>query len=273
MLDMQEALDVATDIAVQAGSLLAERYEEIHVRKQRLQVREKGSPLSLVTDVDTVSQQLIVDALHERFPEHRFTAEEEGVQDLGDPASPYTWIIDPLDGTTCFVHGRTNFGVMIALQRESTVELGVIVLPMKQMVFVGRRGHGVTCNGAPLRLRATRDLSDAILCTNTIRRARKGPDGILRIPTPSCASLENYGSAAEQFAEMLLGHNDGAFYDGIRLWDVAAGCLMVEELGGRSRAVFQEPGNPKGGMLVVVSTAPIFDDLERIVFDERLTER
>lgn len=270
MIDAQQALETAMEAAKLAGDLLMERYDDMHVRKKSMTVREKTSALDLVTEADAESQRLLIDILHSRFPDHRFIAEEEGADGIGNSSSPYTWIVDPLDGTTCFVHGRENFGVIIALQYNGNVELGVIYLPLKQQLFHGRRGDGVRCNGKPLALRSTRDMRDAVLCSNIVRRAKACAGGALHVSTPLCASLENYGSAAEEFSEVLLGHNDGCFFDGIRLWDVAAGCMMIEEMGGKSRCAFQEPGNVRGGLLVVASTAPIFDALCAFVFTKRL---
>jgi len=273
MSDEKLALQMAIEATKAASHALLEHYQQMHHADRDEHVRMKGSALDLVTDADTAAQKAAVDVLHGHFPDHRFITEEEGTDTLGDPESPYVWIIDPLDGTTCFVHGRTNFGTMIALQYNGQTELGVMDMPLRELFFVGQRGHGVTCNGNSLTLRKTKNMSDAVLCCNTIRRARKGTDGVLRIAMPACASIENYGSAVEEFAEILLGHNDGAFFDGIRLWDIAAGCFMLEELGGRYEAMFQEVGNPRSGMLVAASTLPIFDELRRIVFEERIAEQ
>lgn len=262
----------AVDAAKAAGALLKEKHIAMHQKGVSLHIQEKGSALDLVTDADKASQDLIVKMLHQAFPEHRFLCEEE-MGNLGNPSSPYQWIVDPLDGTTCFVHGRDNFGVILALQEHGKTILGVMYMPLRNQLFIGERGKGVTCNDAPLQLRKTKNLSDAILCSNTIRRAQMGADGIRRISTPPCASLENYGSALEEFALMLLGQNDGAFFDGIRLWDIAAGCMMMEELGGKSLYEFSEPENPRSGLLAVSSTAPIFDELKRLIFDEQLTKQ
>ncbi len=265
-------MQTAVAAAKAAGELLVEKHTVMHQAGASLHVREKGSALDLVTDADKASQELIVQMINRQYPDHRFLCEED-MDALGDPSSPYMWIVDPLDGTTCFVHGRDNFGVIIALQENGTTILGVMYMPMRKQIFIAERGKGVACNGKPVRLRQTRDLSDAILCSNTIRRARTGTDGVRRISTPPCASLENYGSAIEEFALMLLGHNDGAFFDGIRMWDVTAGCMMMEEAGGCSRIELQERDNLRGGLLVVSSTQPIFDELKSYVFEGRITER
>jgi myo-inositol-1(or 4)-monophosphatase len=271
--ELTDLLKMAIDATKEAAALLAQQYDEIHRQKKDIHIREKGSPLDLVTDADAASQECILKMLRSRYPDHNFIGEEDDPKNCVSSNSPYTWIIDPLDGTTCFVHGRTNFGVILALQHEGKTILGTMCMPLRNQFFVGCKGRGVTCNDEPLHLRKTRDLADAILCTNTIRRARKGSDGILRVPVLPCASLENYGSAIEEFAEMLLGYNDGAFFDGIRLWDIAAGCFMMEELGGKSEYIHRDPTDRRSGLLAVSSTAPIFEELRRIVFDEKLTEK
>ncbi len=266
MLDTKLALSTAMDAAKKAGDFLVSRYNDIHVRGEAIAIREKGSALDLVTDIDRDSQRMIVETIHQVFPDHRFLGEEGETDAIGSPASPYTWIIDPLDGTTCFLHGRTNFGTIIALQENDVIQLGVISIPLKNQLFHGTRGGGAFCNGQPLKLRNTRDMADAILCSNTIRRAEKCVRGELHVSIPFCASLENYGSAVEEFGEILLGHNDGGFFRGPRLWDIAAGCFLIEELGGKAKYTFEEPGNPRGGLLVAASTAPIFDELSHFVF-------
>jgi myo-inositol-1(or 4)-monophosphatase len=275
MIDLNESLDLAVEISKEAGAILKEMFESAHFGE----VVTKASPIDFRTEADEKSQELIIKRIQEKYPGHRFIAEEEGADNLGDPECPYTWIIDPLDGTTCFLHGKPNFGIIIALQENDPfdnaqggqVVMGVMYLPMTDELYTCIRGKGAFMNGKPLKLRETKNMQDAILCSNTVRRAEKAPDGTLYVSTPYCASLENYGSAVDEFAQMLLGRNDGCFFDGIRLWDVAAGCLMVEELGGKSKYTFKEPGNPRGGLLVVSSTAPIYDELHDFVYNVMTT--
>ena len=99
-------------------------------------------------------------------------------------------------------------------------------------------------------------------------RAQKQLDGTLVVPIPFCASIENYGNAVEEFAVVLKGWNDGVFFNGPKLWDTAAGCLMIEEAGGLSRTELKERGNDRSGVLCVATTKEIFEEVERFVFEE-----
>lgn len=268
-IDLQRALDVAMAAAKTAAAYVMERHKEIDPMTGGLNlgIETKASARDFVTEVDKESQRILIEEIRRHFPDHRFIAEEDGADDLGDPSSPYAWILDPVDGTTCFIHGRDNFGIIIALQKEGITKLGVIYLPVKDELFYGIKGQGGFFNGKPIVLRRTRDMSDAILASNTVRRGKQ-INGVLHVTTPYCGSLENYGSAAQEFSEMLKGHNDGCFFEGIRLWDVAAGCFLVEEAGGRSEYSFIEPGNIRGGLIVVSATEPIFDELKKFVQEQ-----
>lgn len=267
MLDLDAALEVGITAARDAASLLEAAFER---RKREgtaiLSIRTKSSPRDLVTDVDREVQQSIVDRIRADFPSHRFIGEEEGAEDIGDPKSPYAWVIDPLDGTMNFVHGKTSFGTMIALLEGRKILLGVIALPLSGELFEGRKGGGARWNGNPIQLRATAGMDDAILCTNPERRLRPCIGGALHLSLPLCGSLHNYGCAADELGEILRGRNDGIFYEGVGLWDIAAGCLLVEEAGGRARWEYVDPGNPRAGVHCVATTEKIFTDVEKFIF-------
>lgn len=267
MLDLSEALGVATGAAKAAGEVLASRF------RTPLRVRTKSSPRDLVTEVDLLAQEAIVKTIRTHYPEHRFITEEEGTENLGDPASPYAWIIDPLDGTTNFIHEKPEFATMIALAERSedpaqplAFLLGVIHLPLLGRTFTGGKGLGALVKNEPIRLRQTRGMMDAILCTNIVARARHFPDGTLATPVLVCGSIHDYGCAAMEMGAILLGENDGVFYDGVGLWDIAAGCLLLGEAGSRYRYEFREAGNVRGGVRCVASTRPIFEELCTFLF-------
>lgn len=255
MLDLDSALSVAVEAAKAAGEVLKNNF------KQPLTIRTKRTPRDLVTQVDHEAQAVVVKILSEAFPDHRFLTEELGAEELGNIASPYLWIVDPLDGTTNYVHGKTLCGTCIALQENDMTVLGVMFNTFTNMLFTGIRGQGACWNGKRItHLRSTRDLYDAILCTNMASRAGS-TDTVKRLEVPVCASVQNYGCAMEEIAAVLRGENDGVFFDGVGLWDVAAGCLLIEEAGGLSRTEFKDPADPRKGVRCVASTKPIFDDL------------
>lgn len=247
--------------AVQIGAdILVQEYDLVHNGDKKLDITTKASAIDLVTEVDGKTQRAIVEAIQKHFPDHRFIAEETGAETLGDPQSPYEWIIDPLDGTVNFVHGRISFGPIVSVQKNGLLLAGAMHLPLMNQWFYGGRNAGAYFNDATVKLRDTKSLTDAVLNCNLIHRV-KDIDGVLHITVPPCGSIENYGCAAEELGEILMGHTDGVFFDGIRLWDISTGFLLLEEAGGKVRYEAQEPGNPKGGYTAVGCTAPIFDEL------------
>ena len=270
MVNFEEALDVAIAAAHDAGKILRDRFAR-HCAESGdadLDVRSKGSPRELVTEVDALAQRAIVDRILQTYPDHRFIGEEEGAADLGNPHSPFAWIIDPLDGTMNFVRRKSGIGTLIALQENGETKLGVMLLPLHGQLFTGIRGQGAFLNGAPITLRHTIGIADSILCTNGSKRARPCKGGALHISLPVCASLQNYGNAAEEMGEILLGHNDGVFYEGVGLWDVAAGCLLIEEAGGKSRTELINERNPWAGVNCIASTKEIFEELSEFMFKQ-----
>lgn len=260
-LDLAQALEVARS-AAHAGAEIAMRKR---ASRERLHVEEK-EVTDYVTDVDRRAQNAIVTLLRKHYPDHRILAEETGAEHLGDPASPYCWIIDPLDGTKPYVHGKNEFACIIALQRNERGILGVMEMPALGTTYWGSQGEGAYRNGERITaLRPTRDLDDAILCTNMGGTSR-GSGKTATVTYPRCASLQNYGCAAVEMAHILNGWNDGVFFDGVHLWDVAPATLLIEEAGGRTRTELKDPRDPRGGVRCVASTKPIFDELCRFVF-------
>jgi myo-inositol-1(or 4)-monophosphatase len=270
---VETLLKVATEAASKGANLLVEKHHAVFGEDatDSLEINTKSSDTDFVTEADGMAQEAVISIIQSHFPDHRFIAEEEGADDLGSSDSPYEWIIDPLDGTTNFIHGKENFGTIIAVQKDGVLQAGVMNMPLLNQLHQSARGQGATINGRPVVLRKTKNLCDAVLASNVMRRAKEGDDGAWYVSMPLCASLENYGCAAQELGEILLGQNDGSFFNGIRLWDVAAGCLMLEEVGGKYRYEHQEEGNKRSGLLCVASTAPIFDELCEFVFDKNLT--
>ncbi|MBM3231623.1 inositol monophosphatase [Candidatus Peregrinibacteria bacterium] len=262
MTDTQTLIAVAREAAAAAASFLAKSHGEIAGSSRELSVKQKSSAIDLVTDLDAKAQAIIIDCIRSHFPDHRFLAEEEGADALGDAKCPYRWIIDPLDGTTNFIHGSNVFGSIIAVQLHEKTVAGAMNLPLLRKEYWGGLGSGAWANGNRVRLRNTRNMNDAILCCNIVHRASKGDDGILRVTVPDCGSVENYGCAAEELGEILAGHVDGSFFDGIRLWDVAAGFMMIEEAGGRAFYTFKDERNHRSGLICAASTEPIFAELK-----------
>lgn len=257
-LDLDLALRVATDAARRAGDVI------LGADLAGLAIRTKSSPHDFVTQVDEQAQLEIVRVIRAAFPDHPVLGEEGDVGGAAD--SPYLWIVDPLDGTTNFLHGKPTCGTIIALRNGRQTLLGLLYFPSTGETFTAIWGRGALRNGKPVTLRATRGMDDAIITGNMRKRAKENDDGTYTVRLPDCASWENYGSAIEAFAEILRGHNDGLTYVGPHLWDVAAGCLLVEEAGGKARMELVDPSDLRGKTRCVASTPVLFDELCDITF-------
>jgi len=229
-------LEVAVDAARRAGALLLDRFGSLR------QIRYKGSPSNLVTEMDREAEALIVDCIRSRFPDHAILAEEGGAQ---PGAASHRWIVDPLDGTTNYAHGMPIFAVSIALEVEGSVEVGVVFDPSRDECFTAIRGGGALLNGHPLRVSETPTLDLSLLSTGypyEIRKTRENNLAEHAAFMVRCRSVREMGSAAINLALVAAGRLDAFWELTLGPWDVAAGCLMVEEAGGRVT-------NPAGGPL------------------------
>jgi myo-inositol-1(or 4)-monophosphatase len=215
----------AAQIARDAGGILRGRFGQPH------DVRFKGT-IDLVTEADQASEDLIADRLRSLCPEHELLCEEGSVG--ATSGSAYRWVVDPLDGTTNFAHGLPTFAVSIALEDAGVPVVGVVYDPMRDELFVARKGAGATLNGAPIQVSAVDRLLASILVTGFSydfeRRARQADvwrDFLMRVQ-----AIRQTGSAALNLCYIAAGRLDGYWEQGISAWDVAAGAVMVTEAGG-----------------------------------------
>jgi myo-inositol-1(or 4)-monophosphatase len=199
---------------------------------QPSQITEKARN-DLVSAADHASERAIIAAIGERFPDHSVLSEEAGWA-RRDPNQP-TWIVDPLDGTTNFVHGSPHFAVAVAVMLDNRVDYGVIYDPIKEDLFTARRGGGAWWNGSPCRVSDRGGLRGALLATGFPFRAHELIDPYLEIFKEvflRCKAIRRPGSATLDLAYTACGIFDGFFEFKLAPWDVAAGSLMVEEAGG-----------------------------------------
>ena len=190
---------------------------------------------SLVSYVDREAEQMLVAELRELLPEATFLTEEETVD---QQRGTWQWIIDPLDGTTNFLHGLPHFSVSVALRHHDELVLGVVVDVIKRETFAGRRGGGVTRNGTPVRTRPNPDLSAALIATgfpyydySRVEQFQQTLECFMR----QARGVRRFGSAALDLAWVACGRYDFFFEYSLHAWDMAAGILLVEEAGGRVR--------------------------------------
>lgn len=232
-------LDFALDIARQAGQLLL----EIYARGPN-QVASKQSAVDLVTEADLASQQLIVQALRGRFPDHAILAEETpgALSEHG-----LTWVVDPLDGTTNFAHGYPVFSATLALLRDGAPELGVICDPLRSELHWAERGRGAWCNGRRLAVSTVAELGRSLLATGFPYDRAANPDNNLAefvYFMPKTRGVRRAGSAALDLAWLAAGRLDGFWERGLNPWDAAAGALMIEEAGGCVTTYAGQPWRP-----------------------------
>jgi myo-inositol-1(or 4)-monophosphatase len=211
--------------AREAGALLREKIDEQHT------IRYKGE-INLVTEVDHLSEALIVERIRGAFPDHGILAEESPEVVNG---SDFRWIIDPLDGTTNYSHGYPAFCVSIALEAQGEIRLGAVYNPMLDELFTAEKGAGAFLNGRRLRVSQTAELSRSLLATGfpyDIREDRNNNINYFVSMILNTQAVRRAGSAALELAYLAAGRFDGFWELKLMPWDIAAGWLLIEEAGG-----------------------------------------
>ncbi|HET7588192.1 MAG TPA: inositol monophosphatase family protein [Gammaproteobacteria bacterium] len=220
-------LNIAVHAARRAGDLIVRHLD----RLDSLNVEAKGRN-DFVSEVDRLAEQDIIETIRRNHPDHAILAEESGRQDTD---SDYVWIIDPLDGTTNFLHGFPVFSVSIALKLRGRLEHGVIYDPLRQELFTASRGGGAQLDGRRIRVGSRRALHGSLIGTGFPFRGVEHLDGYFRMLNTivrETAGARRAGSAALDLAYVAAGRLDGFFELDLKEWDVAAGTLLIQEAGG-----------------------------------------
>jgi len=223
---MHPFVNTAIKAAREAGKIIMKGYDRLDLVK----VAEKH-PKDFVTNIDQSSEETIIDILHTAYPTHGFLGEETG-QIAGDE---YQWIIDPLDGTTNFIHGLPQFAVSIALRVNTTVEHAVIYDPLKEDLFTATRGEGAQKNNRRIRVAGQHSLKKCLLGTGFPYRSpeyREQYFAMLQAIAKQSVGIRRAGSAALDLAYVASGQLDGFWEFDLGTWDVAAGSLLIREAGG-----------------------------------------
>uniref|UniRef100_A0A673ALG0 Inositol-1-monophosphatase n=1 Tax=Sphaeramia orbicularis TaxID=375764 RepID=A0A673ALG0_9TELE len=231
---LQNIMDHAVAVAREAGQVVREALCD---EKQR-DVMTKSSTVDLVTQTDQRVEHLIIQSVKKKFPTHRFIGEEsvaagEACVLTDDP----TWIIDPIDGTTNFVHSFPFVAVSIGFSVDKKIQFGVVYSCLEDKMFTARRGKGAFCNGEPLQVSDQEDVRRSIIATEfgsnreteTVEKIFSSLRNILNIPVHG---VRGAGTAAVNMCLVASGCVEAYYEVGVHVWDVAAGSVIVEEAGG-----------------------------------------
>ncbi|MGA9422146.1 MAG: inositol monophosphatase family protein [Rhodanobacteraceae bacterium] len=238
------AVTVAVRAARAAGQIIVRHMN----RLDSLNVVEKQR-FDYVSDVDRMAEAEIVRELRRAFPAHAILGEESGASGK----SRFTWVIDPLDGTHNYLRGFPHFGVSIAMLDDGEPMHAVVFDPLRDELFVASRGDGALLNDRRMRVSARPGLEGALLATGFPYRQRAHLDvqiNIARTLLGSAEDIRRTGSAALDIAYVAAGRLDGFFETGLNPWDMAAGCLLVREAGGRYCDFRGHEGIPASGNLL-----------------------
>ena len=251
------------NIAVKAARRAATVINRASTQLDLLTVQSK-SPNDFVTEVDRAAEQAIIEVLRDAFPGHGILAEESGES---GPESEYTWIIDPLDGTTNFIHGMPQYAVSIAQAKNGVLEHAVVYDPNTNEMFTASRGAGAFLNDRRIRVSRRTRLNEALIGTGFPFRQFDHVDAYLAMfkeLTQKTAGIRRPGAASLDLAYVAAGRFDGFWEMGLSPWDMAAGVLLIQEAGGLVSDLSGEANYLTTGTLVA-GTPKIFGQLLPII--------
>ncbi len=227
--NLHPMLNIAINAARAAGAIINRASMDLDI----LKINTK-SPNDFVTEVDHAAEQVIIETLLTAYPGHAILAEESG-RTHGAKHSDFVWIIDPLDGTTNFIHGFPFYCVSIALSFRGKIEQAVVYDPSRNDLFMASKGRGAYLNDKRLRVSRRTRLQDSLIGTgfpfrkgDNFQRYLKMMESVM----PHVAGLRRPGAAALDLCYVAAGHYDGFFETGLQPWDIAAGSLIITEAGG-----------------------------------------
>ena len=254
---MKEFKELAIKAAKEAGDILKENLGKIK------RIDYKGR-VSLVTDIDRKAEERIIGIIKERYPSHDILTEESRIKERGNQ---YKWIIDPLDGTTNYVHGYPRYCISIALEKDGGVVLGVVYDPVPEELFLAEKGKGATLNERRISVSKIDKLDKGLLATGFPYDRREKADEYLKIYREFMVNAQGVrrdGAAALNLCYTANGRFDGFWEEQLAPWDVAAGSLIVIEAGGR---VTDFKGNRLDiyGKEILASNGRIHREMEEII--------
>jgi myo-inositol-1(or 4)-monophosphatase len=261
-------LTVMANAAQKASKRLLRDFAEV----EQLQVSIKG-PSDFVSQADIRAEQTLREELNKARPGYAFLMEESG--ESGSPNWAWRWVVDPLDGTTNFLHGIPHWAISIALERRlpdgtSEIACGLIYAPTTDEMFWAEKGTGAFVNERRMRVSARREMSESVFATGIPFGAvsavrRQAFSRTLAAIMPQVAGIRRFGAAALDMAWVAAGRYEGYWELGIKSWDIAAGMLMVREAGGY--ATDTDDGDPRDTGNIVAANPHMHPKLRTIVVD------
>jgi myo-inositol-1(or 4)-monophosphatase len=246
--------DPLLNIAIEAARAAATIINRAMKRMDTVKITEK-QPNDFVTEVDQRVEQEIISVVRKAYPSHGFVGEEGGTVEGDD----YQWIIDPIDGTRNFIHGFPHFAVSIAVMHKNRIEHGVIYDPNRQELFTATRGKGAQLNDRRIRVSERKKLEECLLGTGfAYRHAGRNnttPAKILQAVIPACGDIRRAGAATLDLAYVACGRLDGFWEMGLKIWDIAAGILLIKEAGGMVCDIYGGEDYLKTGNVVAANPA------------------
>lgn len=253
-------LNIMIKAARKAGRSLVKDFREV----ENLQVSMKGAG-DFVSKADIAAENILKEELLGARPTYGWLAEEGGVIEGEDPTR--RWIVDPLDGTTNFLHGLPHWAVSIALEHKGKIVAGVIYDPAKDEMFFAEKGEGAWMNDMRIRVSSRSRMIESIFSTGLPFGGRSDLPATLQDLArlmPACAGVRRWGAAALDMAYVAAGRYEGFWERRLNAWDLAAGIIIVKEAGG-----FVQPLNPEGSILsdgeVICANEPIFDHFAKVI--------
>ncbi|XP_074550054.1 inositol monophosphatase 1-like [Halichoeres trimaculatus] len=259
----QECMDHCVEVTKKAGEMIREALQK------DIAVMQKSSPVDLVTVTDQKVEQLIISSIKEKFPDHSFIGEESVA--AGAPSiltdNP-TWIIDPIDGTTNFVHRFPFVSVSIGFTVKKEIEFGIVYSCIEDKMYTARKGKGAFCNGVPIKVSGQEEISQSMVLTEM--GFKKDPEifktmmaNLKTILTIPVHGIRSPGSAAINMCLVACGSADAYYHMGIHCWDMAGGAAVVTEAGGVIMDISGGPFDLMSRRLIVASSRAIAERIAK----------
>ncbi|PCJ99692.1 MAG: inositol monophosphatase [Zetaproteobacteria bacterium] len=261
MATQTPVMNVMMRASEKAARTLLRDFNEV----EHLQISQKG-PGDFVSAADRRSEEIIFEELKKSRPDYSFLMEESGVVEGKDP--DYRWIIDPLDGTTNFLHGIPHWAISIALEHKGQIIAGLIHDPVKDEIFHAEKGKGAFMRRRRLRVSGRNDLMLATIATGAPRRSQAQKDKFIAEYTAMqsfAPGLRRFGAAALDLAYVAAGRYEGFWERDLKSWDVAAGIIIVKEAGGFISDIDDIRKNPVDTGNIIAANEQLFDSIGKIL--------